>query len=65
MANVCPYYETNYKQCNLDGYYGKNPDVSHKKKYCLTISYWKECTSYTRSDYDRKVSKKVRPNPDL
>ena len=62
---MCPYYVTDSKKCNLHGYYGEYPDLSQRDKACLHSSYWKDCEAYRNSDMEKKIAKKVRPNPDL
>ena len=62
--SVCPYYDENYKQCN---FYGSSSvlDQATKEYRCLSSSNWKDCANYTNRSFDEKVSKKLRPNPDL
>jgi len=60
--SVCPYYQTDYKMCNIFDTY---QDGSHKENCCLSSDNWRRCENYDRSSYDVKVSKRVRPNPDL
>ena len=58
----CPYYDRDYKTCN---FFGTHQEDSHRENYCLTCDNWKNCANYYRRDHDEKVSKKLRPNPDL
>ena len=62
MSNVCPYYETNYKQCN---FFGTTQDGHQKESYCLSSSNWRNCVNYSNRSHAEKVSKRLRPNPDL
>ena len=63
MATVdCPYFDREYKKCNLFGTY---QDGSQKENYCLSGSNWKSCSNYTSRSYEDKVTKKLRPNPEL
>jgi hypothetical protein len=63
MATVdCPYFDRDYKKCVL---YGTYQDGSQKEDYCLSSDKWKYCANYTHSNYEEKVSKRIRPNPEL
>jgi hypothetical protein len=59
---MCPYYHESYKECNLAGH--KPSDDYHKEEKCLG-SNWRNCSWYYNRSFEEKVSKKVRPNPDL
>jgi len=61
--SMCPYYHTDYKTCNLTG---NNKDgYPSKDEYCLSSDRWRQCDSYYNQSMDDKVSKRLRPNPDL
>ena len=62
MADICPYYHTDYKKCE---FFGTTQEGSHKENRCLHKDGWKSCINYTNRSYDEKVSKRLRPNPDL
>ena len=57
---MCPYYDMNYKCCNISGVYQKDREYS-----CLSDYDWRKCVNYTNSSLDVKLSKRLRPNPDL
>ena len=59
---VCPYYQTEYKQCNFFGTYQEGYQKEH---YCLSSDDWRHCANYEKRSLDEKVSKRLRPNPDL
>jgi hypothetical protein len=58
----CPYFDREYKKCALADTY---QDGFQKENYCLSDSNWKSCPNYTSEGYERKVSKKIRSNPEL
>jgi len=60
--SVCPYYDENYKKCV---FFGTTQEGYQKEHYCLSSSDWKGCPNYTSRSFDEKVSKKLRPNPEL
>jgi len=63
MSTVdCPYFNRDYKQC---AFYGTTQDGSQKENYCLSSSNWKSCSNYTGKSYEEKLTKKIRPNPEL
>jgi len=64
MATVtCPYFSRDYSRCN---FYDTSQDGYHKEAFCLSCDdNWKRCANYEKSSYDQKVTKKLRPNPDL
>jgi len=59
---VCPYYNTDYKNCN---FFGTLQEGYQRENYCLSSDNWRRCENYTRRSFDEKVSKKLRTNPDL
>jgi hypothetical protein len=59
---MCPYYDEKYKQCNISSVYQNEASIEND---CLSDYNWKRCANYERSSIDVKVSKKLRPNPDL
>jgi len=59
---TCPYYNENYKLCN---FFGTTQDGDQKERYCLSSNNWKNCANYSNRSYDEKVSKRLRPNPEL
>ena len=59
---MCPYYNSDYKQCNFFGTY---QDGDQKEHYCLSGNDWKYCPNYANRNLDEKVSKRLRPNPEL
>jgi hypothetical protein len=59
---MCPYYNQEYKQCNLAG---TSQDQYQRDSRCLTSSDWKSCPNYTSSTMSYKIDKKLRPNPEL
>jgi hypothetical protein len=63
MSTVdCPYFDRDYKKCVLAGTY---QDGYQKEGYCLSSNNWKSCSNYTHSSYNEKMSKKLRPDPEL
>ena len=60
--SMCPYYDTSYKKCN---FFGTTQEGVQKENYCLSDSNWRRCENYVRRSQDEKVSKRLRPNPDL
>jgi len=61
--SMCPYYHTDYKNCNLTG---NNMDgYSRKEEYCLSSDRCRQCDDYYKQSLDDKTSKRLRPNPDL
>ena len=59
---TCPYYDQTYKICN---FYSTSQEGYHKEAYCLSSDNWKRCANYEKSNYDQKVEKRLRPNPEL
>jgi len=59
---MCPYYNTDYKTCAFFGTLQEGDQREHK---CLNSNNWKYCENYTNRSYDEKVSKRLRPNPEL
>jgi len=59
---ICPYYQQDYKTCN---FYSTNQDEGQREAYCLSSDNWRRCANYDKSSYDYRVSKRLRPNPDL
>jgi len=59
---MCPYYDERYKTCT---FYGHSQEGYQKENYCLSSTNWKSCSNYTCQRLEEKLSKKVRPNPDL
>jgi len=59
---MCPYYNSDYKQCN---FFGNYKDGDQREHYCLSSDNWKRCENYTNRSLDEKVSKRLRPNPEL
>jgi len=59
---MCPYYNSDYKQCN---FFGTTQEGEQKENYCLSGDNWKRCVNYTNRSLDEKVSKRLRPNPEL
>jgi len=59
---MCPYYEEKYKQCN---FIGKMQEGYQKENYCLNANNWRKCAIYEKRSRDERVSKRLRPNPDL
>ena len=63
MSTVdCPYFNRAYKQCAFFGTYQEGSDRENK---CLDSNNWRNCPNYTNRSYDEKLTKKIRPNPDL
>jgi len=62
MADVCPYYNTDYKKCE---FFGTTQEGYQKENYCLSSNNWKHCENYKNRSYSEKVSKRLRPNPEL
>jgi len=60
--SVCPYYQTDYKTCNFFGTYQEQAQIEN---YCLSSDNWRRCANYDKRSFDEKVSKRLRPNPDL
>jgi len=58
---TCPYYQTDYKQCN---FFGTSQEQYQRDNYCLSDG-WRRCVNYTNRSFDEKVNKKLRSNPDL
>ena len=58
---MCPYYNPDYKTC---AFYGTYQEGSHKENCCLG-SGWRGCANYENRSLEEKVSKRLRPNPDL
>jgi hypothetical protein len=58
----CPYFDREYKKCVL---FGTFQDGSQREGYCLSSDNWKRCSNYTSRSYDEKLTKKLRPNPEL
>jgi hypothetical protein len=59
---MCPYYNQDYKQCNFFGTYQEG---DQKETKCLSNDNWKYCPNYTNRSMDEKLSKRLRPNPEL
>jgi len=59
---ICPYYNPDYKTCN---FFGTSQEGYQKENYCLSNDNWKRCANYEKRSYDEKVSKRLRPNPEL
>ena len=59
---MCPYYQSEYKQCNFFGTYQEGYQKEH---YCLSSDEWRHCANYENRSLEEKVSKRLRPNPDL
>jgi len=59
---MCPYYDEKYKQCN---FYGTTQEGYGKENYCLSTDNWRRCANYDRKSLEEKLSKRLRPNPDL
>jgi len=59
---VCPYYNTDYKNCNFFGTYQEG---YQRENYCLSSNNWKQCANYYNRSLDEKMNKKLRSNPDL
>jgi hypothetical protein len=60
--STCPYFDQDYKKCN---FYDTYQEAAQKENYCLTSDNWTRCANYEKSSYDQKVTKKLRPNPEL
>ena len=62
MADLCPYYNGDYKKCNL---YDTSQSEGQRQSYCVTNTDWKRCANYEGASFDSKLNKKLRPNPYL
>jgi len=63
MSTVdCPYYDRDYKKCNFFGTY---QDGNQRESICMSSDNWKQCPNYTNRNYDEKLQKKIRSNPEL
>jgi hypothetical protein len=60
--SYCPYFDERYSQCN---FFNNSQSGSQKENYCLSSDNWKRCANYSNRSYDEKVSKRLRPNPEL
>jgi hypothetical protein len=60
--NMCPYYQTDYKKCN---FFDSNQNENQRERYCLTSDNWRHCANYENRSLDERLSKRLRPNPDL
>ena len=60
---MCPYYNGDYKQCNLYGTFQESD--SQRQSNCMSSSNWKNCPNYSKSSFDLKLAKKLRPDPYL
>ena len=58
----CPYYDREYQKCN---FFDTHQEQTQRESYCLNSSNWKRCANYDNRSYEAKVSKRIRPNPDL
>jgi len=59
---MCPYYNSEYKKCVFFDTYQEG---YQKENYCLSSGNWRSCPNYTGRSLDEKLSKRLRPNPDL
>jgi hypothetical protein len=59
---VCPYYNTDYKNCN---FFGTLQEGYQRENFCLSSDNWRRCANYSNRSYDEKVNKRLRSNPDL
>jgi len=60
--SICPYYNPDYKLCN---FFSTTQEGYQKETYCLSSDNWRRCVNYEKRSFDERVSKRLRPNPDL
>ena len=58
---MCPYYNGDYKQCNLYGTHQENE--GQRQSNCMSSDNWKRCPNYENSSFDLKLAKKLRTDP--
>jgi len=59
---MCPYYDTDNKRCVFFGTY---QDGDRREHSCLSSDNWRHCPNYENRSLEDRVSKRLRPNPDL
>jgi len=59
---MCPYFNTDHKTC---AFFDTHQEGDQREYKCLSSSEWKYCLNYSNRTYEEKVSKRLRPNPEL
>jgi len=59
---MCPYYDADNKRCV---FFGTLQEGYQKEHYCLSSGEWRNCENYVNRSTEERVSKRLRPNPDL